>query len=216
MKDRFDLLVFDWDGTLINSIQWIVECIQKSALACGCAVPSEAAARSVIGLSLDRAMAELFPGVTGPTAGRLVEAYRSFYFARAVGEDDLFTGIRAMLEALRGTGYQLAVATGKNRAGLSRALDATATRSLFHAFRSAEETASKPNPEMLLQIMAELNVRRERTLMIGDSVHDLRMALNAGTDAVAVACGANTQEELEALGPLACLGHTAELLALLV
>jgi phosphoglycolate phosphatase len=216
MKDRFDLLVFDWDGTLFNSIEWIVDCIQRAALACDCAAPSEATARSVIGLSLDGAMAELFPGVVGPTAQRLVEAYREFYFARAIGEADLFAGVRDMLEALREAGYKLAVATGKNRNGLSRALDATATGALFHTVRSAEETASKPNPEMLLQIMAELEVPRERTLMIGDSVHDLRMALNAGTDAVAVACGANTLEQLLALNPLACLENTAELLTLLV
>lgn len=216
MKDRFDLLVFDWDGTLFDSIEWIVHCVQKAALACGCAVPSAATARSVIGLSLDGAMAELFPGVPGPTASSLVEAYRRLYCARTIGEADLFAGVRDMLEALRERGYRLAVATGKTHAGLMHALDATSTAALFDSVRSADETASKPDPEMLVQITAELSVPRERTLMIGDSVHDLRMAINAGMDAIGVACGANTREQLQELRPLACLGHTTELLGILV
>lgn len=216
MKDRFDLLVFDWDGTLFDSIAWIVECIQRAAVDCGYAVPSEEAARSVIGLSLDGAMAGLFPGAVGATAERLAQAYRDYYGKWAISEVDLFAGVRDMLGKLREDGYKLAVATGKTRDGLSHALEATATETLFDTVRSAEETSSKPNPEMLLQIMAELDVPRERTLMIGDSVHDLRMALNARVDAIGVACGANSPEQLLALNPLVCLDHTAELLDLLV
>lgn len=216
MKERFDLLVFDWDGTLFNSIEWIVDCIQRAASVCDCAVPSATAARSVIGLSLEGAMAELFPGVRGPTARELVEAYRSFYCARAIGEADLFAGVHDMLDVLRERGYLLAIATGKTRAGLMHALAATSTRTLFDTIRSADETASKPDPEMLVQITAELAVPPERTLMIGDSVHDLRMAMNAGMEAIAVSCGANTREQLLGLRPLACLDHTVELLSILV
>lgn len=215
MKDRFELLVFDWDGTLCDSICWIVQCIRQAALACGFPAPSDEAARSVIGLRTDVAMVDLFPGISGPIVGDLVTAYREAYFSKAIGAEDLFTGVTGMLQGLRARGYKLAVATGKTRKALNRALEATATASYFDTVRSADTTASKPDPEMLLQIMAELDVPRERTLMIGDSVHDLRMAFNARTGAVAVACGANTQAQLLALNPLACLEHTADLLTLL-
>ena len=215
MKERFELLVFDWDGTLCDSIGWIVHCIQQAVLACGLPALSDEAARSVIGLRTDVAMMELFPGITGPFVGNLVTAYREAYFSKAVGAEDLFAGVTEMLRGLRARGYKLAVATGKTNKALNRALEATATASLFDTVRSAETTASKPDPEMLLQIMAELDVPRERTLMIGDSVHDLRMASNARTCAVAVACGANTEEQLLALNPLVCLVRTADLLALL-
>jgi phosphoglycolate phosphatase len=215
MKDRFELLVFDWDGTLCNSIGWIVRCIQQAALTCGVPVPSDEAARSVIGLRTDVAMLELFPGISGPIVGNLVTAYREAYFSKTVGQDDLFAGITEMLRGLRAKGYKLAVATGKTHRALNRALEATVTASFFDTVRSAETTASKPDPEMLLQIMAELDVPSERTLMIGDSVHDLRMAANARTDAVAVSCGANTHEQLLALKPLLCLDRTADLLVLL-
>ncbi|HUL12454.1 MAG TPA: HAD-IA family hydrolase [Methylococcaceae bacterium] len=215
MKNRFDLLVFDWDGTLCDSIGWIVKCIQQAALACGVPVPSEEAARSVIGLRTDVAMMELFPGSGGQIVENLVAAYRENYFSKPVGEEDLFAGVTDMLCSLQEQGYKLAVATGKTSKALSRALEATATESFFDTVRSAEAAASKPDPEMLLQIMTELDIPRERTLMIGDSVHDLRMALNARVDSVGVACGANTQEQLSAFSPLVCLDRTTELLDLL-
>ncbi len=216
MKNRYDLLVFDWDGTLFDSIAWIVESIQRAAAICQCEVPSDESARSVIGLSLDGAMAALFPAVSRPTATRLVEEYRHNYLARTFGEEDLFPQVRQMLEVLQQYGYRLAVATGKTRRGLIEAMAATATQGFFSAVRSADETASKPHPEMLLQLMRELKVVPERTLMVGDSVHDLRMARNAGVDAIAVSCGANTRQQLCELEPLLCLEHTAALLPLLV
>ncbi|MBS1211427.1 MAG: HAD-superfamily hydrolase, subfamily variant 1 [Proteobacteria bacterium] len=216
MRNRYHLLVFDWDGTLFDSIGWIVESIQRAAAICQCRVPSDEAARSVIGLSLDGAMSELFPAATGPTTTRLVEEYRRIYLARKFGEDDLFPQVREMLQTLQDSGYKLAVATGKTRGGLIEAMGATGTRRFFDAVRSADETASKPHPEMLLQLMGELEVAPERTLMVGDSLHDLRMARNAGVDAVAVSCGANSRQQLCELEPLLCLEQTAALLPLLV
>ncbi|MGZ8216883.1 HAD-IA family hydrolase [Methylomagnum sp.] len=214
MKDRFDLLVFDWDGTLFDSIGWIVECLQYAAEDCGLPVPSDYEARSVIGLGLLEAMHALYPGSTPDLAARVARSYRRLYNTRTMSAAGLFDGVLDMLEALRGRGYRLAVATGKNRAGLDHILDATGTRDYFHATRAADETASKPNPAMLFQLMDELRVARERTLMIGDSVHDLRMAQNAGIPAVAVGCGANGLDELAELEPLVCLGATADVLSL--
>jgi phosphoglycolate phosphatase len=215
MKGRFDLLVFDWDGTLFDSIGWIVECLQRAARDSGLPVPSDTAAKSVIGLSLQGAMATLCPDAPPGTADRLVEHYRRHYNARPATALGLFDGVPELLAELRGRGYQLAVATGKARSGLDHALRATGMEGFFHATRCADETASKPDPEMLLQIMGELGAAPERTLMIGDTLHDLRMASNARVAAVAVGCGAYGLDQLAELNPLACLATPRELLNLL-
>jgi phosphoglycolate phosphatase len=216
MKDRFDLLVFDWDGTLFDSIGWIVECLRRAAEDCRLPIPGETAAKSVIGLGLLEAMQALYPGSPPELAAEVARSYRRFYNAQPISAMSLFEGVGDMLAELRGRGYKLAVATGKARSGLGPALRETGTERLFDATRCADETASKPDPTMLFQIMDQLAVERERTLMIGDSVHDLRMARNAGIVAVGVGCGANRPDELAELEPLACLGATAELLNLLV
>ncbi|QSA95770.1 HAD family hydrolase [Methylococcus sp. EFPC2] len=216
MKQRFDLLVFDWDGTLFDSIDWIVLSLQQAARENGLPIPDPSAAKSVIGLSIAEAMYGLFPGVEASRVERLIEVYRRHYESRAMGADSLFAGVSGLLERLREAGYKLAVATGKGRDALQHALHITDTSHLFDAWRTAEETASKPRPDMLLQLMDELAVSAERTLMIGDSVHDLRMARNAGAESIGVACGANSRDELLALEPLLCLEHTVELGAMLV
>jgi phosphoglycolate phosphatase len=216
MKDRFDLLVFDWDGTLFDSVAWIAECVQRAAEDCRLPVPDEVQARSIIGLSLLESMQALYPGSPPEWAERMAHSYRQFFNARPVSHMALFEGVENMLTELRARGYKLAVATGKARAGLDPCLRSTGTEHVFHATRCADETASKPDPTMLFQLMDELAVARQRTLMIGDSVHDLRMANNAGVAAVAIGCGANHPDELAALEPLACLKSTVELLNLLV
>jgi phosphoglycolate phosphatase len=215
MKNRFDLLIFDWDGTLFDSVDWIVECLQRAARDCGFPVPLPAAAKSVIGLSLAQAMATLYPGSDEAMARHLARSYQSHYGTRPAGPAGLFEGVPAMLETFRARGYRLAVATGKTRAGLGHVLAATGMDEVFDATRCADETASKPDPRMLHEIMAELKVGPERTLMIGDAVHDLHMARNAGVAAVGVGCGANDLGQLAALEPLACLERTLELLDLL-
>jgi phosphoglycolate phosphatase len=216
MKDRFELLVFDWDGTLFDSIGWIVECLQRAAEDCRLPVPDETAAKAVIGLGLLEAMQALYPGSPPELAVRVAESYRRHYHSQPATALGLFEGVEAMLAELRARGFKLAVATGKARAGLDRALRATGIGHRFHATRCADETASKPDPAMLFQLMEQLAVARDRTLMIGDSVHDLHMARNAGVGAVGVGCGANPPDELAELEPLACLKATAELLNLLV
>jgi phosphoglycolate phosphatase len=215
MKDQFDLLVFDWDGTLFDSVGWIVECLKQAALDCGLPAPSDQMARSVIGLGLNEAMEALFPEYPVEMAFRLAESYRLYYSSKTISSDGLFAGVFDMLTELRGRGYRLAVATGKTRSGLDHALAATGTENLFHSTRCADETASKPNPEMLLQLMSELGIGVDRTLMVGDSVHDLRMARNAGVPAVGVGCGANDLIELTELSPLVCIERTADLLGFL-
>ncbi|MEI7868313.1 MAG: HAD-IA family hydrolase [Candidatus Methylumidiphilus sp.] len=211
MKNRFDLIIFDWDGTLIDSVHWITECLQQAARDCDLPIPTARFARSVIGLSLDRAMDTLFPVATQADMPSLIAAYRRYYNVRLLGRDDLFAGVSELLNALRDAGFKLAVATGKTRNGLDQALANTGYAGWFHATRAANETASKPNPLMLLQLMEELNASPGRTLMVGDSVHDLEMARNANIDAVGVGSGANDRDELLAFNPLLVLGNMVDL-----
>lgn len=216
MKNRFDLLVFDWDGTLVDSIQWIVESLHFAARDQGLPVPPDRLARSVIGLSLDQAMATLFPQAREADIAPLMDAYQRHYNSQPPGPESLFDGVPEMLDSLRGQGYKLAVATGKTRAGLDHALSATGAADWFHATRAAGETASKPDPLMLLQLMDELDVSPGRTLMVGDSAHDMQMAKNAGIDAAGVFCGADRREQILAFQPLLGLERTAELLEYLL
>lgn len=212
MKNRFELLIFDWDGTLMDSIGWIVHCMQTAAERAGCPVPTAEAAKDVIGLSIIRAMDTLFPDASPGQREHLVRCYSQEYVSRHMGADALFDGVYDMLEELRGAGYRLAVATGKTRAGLQRALQATGTEDLFCITRAADETASKPDPRMLLEIMAHTGAAPERTLMIGDSIHDLQMAQNARISAIGVSCGAHSEQTLQQYRPLRCLTQPAELL----
>lgn len=212
MKNRFDLLIFDWDGTLFNSIDWIVECMQHAAKEVGCPVPTPDAAKDVIGLSIIRAMDALFPDADPEMREQLVRTYSLMYASRQLGPADLFKGVYEMLQELSSTGYRLAVATGKTRAGLQKAMQATQTEEFFHVTRCADETASKPDPKMLLDIIHHAEVAPERTLMVGDSVHDLQMAQNAHISAIAVTCGAHPEELLQQHRPLLCLQQPVELL----
>ena len=216
MKNRFDLLVFDWDGTLFDSIDWIVASIQESAKACSYPTPSSKLARSVIGLNLDEAMQQLFPDISPQKKSDMVQTYQQHYTSRTMGADDLFHGVLPMLLQLRKAGYMLAVATGKGRRGLRSALNATGTAAYFDATRCADEAESKPHPKMLLQLIEELRVTHSRVLMIGDSVHDLMMANNAGVASVAVACGASDRMDLQRLKPILCLEETRKLVEILL
>ncbi len=201
---RFDLLVFDWDGTLMDSTAVIVVCIQNACRDLGLAPPTSAQARYVIGLGLQDALMAAVPDLPPTRYPEMVERYRHHYLSQDHALE-LFAGAHALLLGLKEAGYQLAVATGKSRAGLDRALDASALRPLFDATRCADETFSKPHPEMLQQLMDEMVVTPQRTLMIGDTTHDVQMAHNAGVAAVALAQGAHALDDLEALQPLACL-----------
>ncbi len=214
MKNKFELLVFDWDGTLINSIDWIVQCIQQAAADCQCRVPSVIESKNQIGLSLQAAMENLFPEADEIKLKQLMRVYSDIYGSWQIGQKDLFDGVYETLAILRDRGYQLAVATGKSRTGLEHALNATGMAGLFTSTRCADETASKPNPLMLQEIMQHVGMSPERTLMIGDSVHDLQMSGNAGVACIAVSCGVNDKATLKQYKPLHCLQNTHEILNL--
>ena len=215
MNNRFDLLIFDWDGTLIDSIDWITHCLQTAAERCGCDVPERQAAKNVIGLSIQKATSTLHPEVDAQTLEQLVQHYSREYLSKKLSREDLFPDVVEMLVELKQAGYQLAVATGKTRHGLQQALQSTETEDLFSVTRCADETASKPEPKMLLEIMQLTNCPPERSLMVGDSIHDLQMASNAHISSVAVYCGAHSKDTLQHYEPLLCLAHATELLAYL-
>ena len=204
MQKRFDLLVFDWDGTLMDSARCIAESLQSACRDCGHAVPSDRDARYVIGLGLDDAMAHVLPGVDRSAYAPVVERYRHHFLIRDSGTT-LFPGVAEMLQHLHDRGHKLAVATGKTRRGLDRALEQTGLAARFHATRCADESRSKPHPEMLHWLMKRFDVTPERTLMVGDTSHDMEMARNAGVQRLAVAHGAHEAGELLAYEPLACV-----------
>ena len=177
MKNRFDLIIFDWDGTLIDSVDWIVHCIQHAAARYDCPVPEAQAAKDIIGLSIENAMQQLFPDLDAAARQLMASDYTETFGSRQISRDDLFPGVYAMLHKFRQDGYRLAIATGKKSSGLAHAIAATGVGELFCTTRSSDQTASKPAPLMIDEIVAELNVDRQRTLMVGDSAHDLQMAI---------------------------------------
>src|SRR3954471_12644470 len=180
---RFDLVAFDWDGTLFDSTKLIVTCIQRAVADVGGAVPGDREAAYVIGMGLMEALAHAAPDVPKEKYPELGARYRYHYLQH---QDDLvlFDGVLQMLDALRARGHKLAVATGKSRRGLNEALKSVALRDRFEASRTADVTFGKPHPRMLLELMEELDIPAERTLMIGDTTHDLQLALNAGCASV--------------------------------
>jgi phosphoglycolate phosphatase len=190
MKRRYDLVVFDWDGTLADSTSVIAVALQRACRDVGCAVPDDLSARFVIGLGLTDALRHIAPQLTVADYPRLSERYRAHYLAQ---EDriPLYAGARELLSGLRGAGHALAVATGKSRTGLDRALAFHGLTQAFDVTRCADEGMPKPHPDMLHHIVARLHVVRERVLMVGDTTHDLRMAAQAGVDSVALSHGAH-------------------------
>ncbi len=212
MSKRYDLIVFDWDGTVMDSTAVIAGSIQAACRDLGLPVPDNETARHVIGLGLNQALSHAVPDLTEAQLPELVARYRHHFLSQDQAIP-LFEGARETIEELHGAGYWLAVATGKNRAGLDRALESTALKQYFHATRTADQTFSKPHPAMLLELMDELAVSPERTLMVGDTTHDLQLAQNANVDVLAVGHGAHPPEQLQALNPLALLQDFAELRA---
>ena len=207
---RFDLIVFDWDGTLFDSTALIARCIQSAAADLGLPVPSDEAASHVIGLGLAEALQHAVPSLPASRYPELGQRYRQHYFNRQ-HELVLFPGTLEMLAALKARNHLLGVATGKSRRGLDEALHTVQLKGLFDATRTADETAGKPHPLMLQELMAELDVAPERTLMIGDTTHDLQLARNAGTASVGVSFGAHEHDTFEPFGPLHVAHSTADL-----
>lgn len=207
----YPLIVFDWDGTIIDSHSAIVACMQEASRELGLAIPEAGRASHVIGLSLHEILRIVAPELPAARYPEYVAAYRRHFLAR---EDTmrLFPGMLELLEGLSRS-HLLGIATGKSRKGLDRALAANGIGGLFAASRCADETTPKPHPAMLLDLMEELQVDADSVLMIGDTSHDMEMARAAGVDAVAVAYGAHPEEGLRACGPLGCFSNVDELSA---
>ena len=208
-KRRYSLLVFDWDGTIIDSASTIAQCIQQAAADLGLQVPTREQASHVIGLGLHDALRHAVPGLPPERVPEFVERYREHFRARE-HEMGLFAGMRDLLESLHAKKV-LGIATGKSRRGLDRSLEATRLKPYFRASRCADETHPKPHPAMLLELMGELDVPAAGALMIGDTSHDLEMARAAGVDALAVTYGAHAEQNLRSCGPRACVGSVQEL-----
>jgi phosphoglycolate phosphatase len=209
-RRRFDLIAFDWDGTLFDSTGLIVRCIQAACRDLGMPEPSDVQAAYVIGLGLMDALRHAVPDLPVERYPELGRRYRHHYMA-SQHQIVLFDGTREMLAALKARNHWLAVATGKSRLGLNEALDAAQLRPFFDSTRTADETASKPHPLMLQELMGELGVEPARTLMIGDTTHDLQLAVNAGVACVGVSYGAHPSEDFHRFEPLFVAHSTREL-----
>jgi phosphoglycolate phosphatase len=206
---KYPLIVFDWDGTIIDSAGAIVECIRETSREMGLQVPERERASHVIGLGLRDSLQLAVPDLPAARYQEFVALYRRHFLAR---EDSmqLFAGIREVLAELK-KDRMLAIATGKSRRGLERALQFTGIAGLFSASRCADETQPKPHPAMLLELMEEFSMENTQLLMVGDTSHDLEMARAAGVDAVAVAYGAHPEAGLRACGPLECFSDVSSL-----
>jgi phosphoglycolate phosphatase len=204
MPKHYELLIFDWDGTLMDSAGVIVDSIQKACVDMGISAPDDHACRQIIGLGLTQALQTLLPDLAEHEYPRLVEHYRHHYLGRDA-DIPLFEGVQDGIRDLHGAGFTLAVATGKSWKGLDRALDHSGLRAYFSATRCADQTHSKPHPAMVEEILDELLVDKKSVLVIGDTSHDMLMAANAGVDRVGVTYGAHQPEDLHAHAPVAVL-----------
>ena len=206
----YDLIAFDWDGTLHDSTAAITLAIQRSVGDLGYPVPSRDRASYVIGLGLQEALAYAAPDVPESRYIELGQRYRH-HFSQAIGELTLFEGVLPLLHDLKAAGFKLAVATGKSRAGLNEVLSGLDVAGLFDDSRTADETAGKPNPQMLFELMASCAVSPDRVLMVGDTSHDLLMANRAGCSALGVTYGAHDAAALEACHPRHVVGDVPAL-----
>ena len=202
VNKEYDLIIFDWDGTLVNSVPNIVSALRCAGLENGQADLSDEAYKGVIGLSLDTAILTLYPELDNETVARCRESYRNNYFRLEASPSLPYPGVAEGLENLQQRGFKLAVATGKKRAGLQKSLDANELNHFFSDSRTADDAESKPHPMMLELILEELQIPAGKTLMVGDACFDLQMAANAGIDSVAVTYGAQSRETLSRYSPV--------------
>lgn len=211
MHDRFQLLVFDWDGTLSDSASGIITAMQMAIRDLRLAARDDDDIRELIGLGLEESIFHLYPELESEYRKELSSLYRSHYLKLTEKAAPLFPAVRETIAGLHDAGYLMAVATGKSRKGLDRSLRENDMGIYFHASRTADEAYSKPHPQMIMDIMFELDVLPEQTLMVGDSEYDLQMARNANVQSLAVSYGVHTPERLLESDPLACLDCLAQL-----
>ncbi|WP_105168506.1 HAD-IA family hydrolase [Pseudoalteromonas sp. T1lg23B] len=207
---QYKLVIFDWDGTVMDSVPKIVNTLKLAAHSVGVAIPSDEKASAIIGLSLDTAVATLFPNDEEHWAS-LAQAYQHQYKYGDNTDTPLFDGAQDYIRSLKAQGVLLAVATGKGRAGLENMFAKTGLGDCFVTTRTADEAKSKPDPDMILQILTELDIEPEDAVMIGDSLLDMKMAENAGIDAIAMSCGAASVEQLKQSCALAICNDYAQL-----
>lgn len=207
----YKLIVFDWDGTLADSLQQIVTSMQNAIDSLKLEQRDSKSIRNIIGLGLDEASSTLYPDLSEDKRAKLVQYYREHYLAETNTPVRLFDGVKQMLKELQADDYLLAVATGKSRRGLDRAMRESGVEDMFHTTRCADETFSKPHPQMLHDIMSIFAMEAKDTLMIGDSEHDLQMAKNADVAAIAVSYGAQDEQRLQEFQPLMCVDDLRKL-----
>lgn len=213
MTHPIRLLIFDWDGTLVDSLERIIGSMHHAAQQCGVPRLSDDAVSAIIGLSLSKAIVKLYPQLADEPAlvEQLRKAYSDHYMAQEHEPSPFYPGVRDALDNFRSAGYQLAVATGKSRMGLDRILDGHHMQDFFDITRCADETRSKPDPLMLEQILQHCDQRPQSAIMVGDSPYDLRMANQAGMPAVAVSYGAVPLETLRKENPILAIDHFSQL-----
>ncbi len=207
----FRLLIFDWDGTIIDSAARIISSMQQAAADLEMAAVSDDAVRNIIGLGLPEALQLLFPGIDGQGVEQMRQRYSHYYLEADCTPIRLFDGVEDSLARLRDGGYQLAVATGKSRRGLDRVFSDTGLGPLFEYSRCADETRSKPDPLMLEELLVESGVAADQALMIGDTEFDLEMATNAGMRSLGVSYGAHAVERLRNHNPVRIIDRFSEL-----
>ncbi|MGB1383357.1 MAG: HAD family hydrolase [Porticoccaceae bacterium] len=211
MNHRYKLLIFDWDGTLCDSVTTISTCIQHAAKQQGLPIPSFAEASNIIGLGLKEAVTYLFPNADDEVIAAVVQSYSSYYREKNAGPTDFFPHVLEVLAEIKKSGYLIAVATGKSRAGLNRAFAASDIEDLFHDSRCADETASKPNPLMLAELLDKFGVSADQALMVGDTEFDLDMAQQINMPRLGVTYGAHAKNRLLKFEPIACIDCFSDL-----
>jgi len=212
MEPKFKLIIFDWDGTLCDSVSRITNCIQIAAKEQGLLEPSFDQAANIIGLGLNDAVSYLFPDADDQLVTRMVNSYSAHYRLKNAGPSDFFPFVLDTLEKLKASGYFLAVATGKSRAGLDRAFKASDIDDLFHSSRCADETASKPNPLMLAELLNEFGLKASEALMVGDTEYDMDMAQRINMPRLGVSYGAHHADRLHKYNPVACIDCFSDLI----
>ena len=198
-KQNYQLLVFDWDGTLMDSSRKIGNCFAGAATAAGLTLPDPDQVKSYIGLGLDESFRRLYPEIDSQTICQLVDGYREYWLYLDNTSMSLFADVEPGLRQLQNAGYFLAVATGKSRRGLDLALLETSLKDIFLYSRCADETRSKPHPQMLLDVLEYTGLDNHQSVMIGDTTFDLEMARNAGMDGLGVGYGSHSKEILSPL-----------------